>query len=104
MRKLLFIASIVVGAFAGLLFSIDDDWMTQVVVIAFGALIGTAVGGIFVGRGSKHRVWIDEDVPGMSASMKELVANSWRDRGHPPFAKPWDALPDRHMLDPDKVE
>jgi hypothetical protein len=104
MRKLPFIASIVSGALAGLLVSIDDDWMTRVVVIAFGMLIGTAIGGVFIDRRRKRRLWIEDDVPGMSVSMKELVANSWRDRGHPPFAKPWDALPDRHMLDPDKVE
>ena len=104
MRKLFFIASIVVGAIVGLLSSIDDDWMTQVVLVAFGALVGTAVGGAFIGRRGFNREWIEKDVPGMSASMNELVANAWRDRGHPPFAKPWDALPDRHMLDPDKVE
>jgi hypothetical protein len=104
MRKLLFIASIVVGAFAGLLFSIDDDWATQIVMGGVGALVGIAIGGAFTGRGngSRRRLHVDEDKT--NTWVDDLPENFWRDRGHPPFMKPWDALPDRHMLDPDKVE
>ena len=103
-RKLLFIASIAIGGFAGLLSSIDDEWMTQVVMIGFGALVGTAIGGALTGRGNGSRRRLEVDGGEPTTWADELVENFWRDRGHPPFMKPWDALPDRHMLDPDKVE
>ena len=104
MRKLLFIASIAIGGLAGLLSSMDDEWATQVVMVCVGALFGTAVGGALRGGRGRRQPWLGGDVPGISGSMKEVAANSWRDRGYPPFTKPWDALPDKHMFDPDKHE
>jgi hypothetical protein len=104
MRKLLFIASIVIGALAGLLSSIKDDWATQIVMTGVGVLFGTAFGGGLRGGRGRRQHCAEIDIPGISVSMKEIANSAWRDRGHPPFTKPWDALPDRHMFDPDKHE
>ncbi|WP_284618537.1 hypothetical protein [Aquabacterium humicola] len=104
MRKLIFFGAIALGALVGMLWAINDDWGTRVVMAGVGALFGTAMGGAATGRGSggRRRLKLDDGVP--ASWSDELAANFWRDRGHPPFTKPWDALPDRHMLDPDKVE
>ena len=104
MRKLLFIASIAIGGMTGLLASIDDDWGTRAVMVAVGVLFATAIGSAFLGGLRRHQSWPADDPAGMSASMDELSANFWRDRGHPPFTRPRDALPDRHMFEPDKLD
>lgn len=110
MRKLLFIVSIAIGALVALMFSFEEGWMTQVVIAAFGALIGAAIGGAMSAR-RERRSWkrrhvrpVAIEVPGMGAAMADLDANFWRDRDHAPFTKPWDALPDRHQFHPDKHE
>jgi len=47
---------------------------------------------------------VDSALPGMGTSPKDLAANFWRDKGHPPFMKPTEAKPDSHMFDPDKLD
>lgn len=105
-RKLLFIGVVALGALVGLLASAKDDWATRIVMIGIGALFGAPLGAVFAGRGKqvRHEDTDDEsDLPGTSTSPKDLSANYWRDKGHPPLMKPTDVQPDMHMFDPDKL-
>ena len=45
MRKLSFVGIVAAGALVGLLSAADDDWATKIVLIAVGALFGSACGG-----------------------------------------------------------
>jgi len=36
-------------------------------------------------------------------SADSIAENFGRDRGHPPYMKPPDALPDKHQFDPDRL-
>ncbi|CAM5779608.1 hypothetical protein [Rhizobacter fulvus] len=107
MRKLTFIGFVALGALIGLLSAAKDDWATRVVMIAIGALVGTAIGGGLTRMGSrklpKQSSWLDEP-HGQGTPEDELVRNYWRDRGHAPFMKPPEPLPDRHVFDPDKLD
>lgn len=106
MRKLIFTGFIVLGALIGLLVAVKDDWATRAVMMIIGALVGTAIGGALTRMGSRQpprqASWLDEP-HGQGTSEDELVRNYWRDRGHPPFLKPPDAVPDRHVFDADKL-
>jgi hypothetical protein len=107
MRKLLFIGFVTLGALVGLLASAKDDWATRIVMMGIGALFGAPLGAAVTSRGKKMRhAGSDDnesDLPGTSTSAKDLSANYWRDKGHPPLMKPTDAEPDMHMFDPDKL-
>ena len=104
MRKLIFIGFVALGALIGLLWAAMDDWATRAVMMGIGALAGTAIGGGLMQMGSRQRdrqsSWLDEP-HGQGAPEDELVRNYWRDRGHAPFMKPPDAVPDMHVFDPD---
>lgn len=106
MRKLIFIGFVVMGALVGLLSGARDDWGTRVVMMGFGALAGTAVGGGLMRMGSRPLPlgdsWLDRP-DGNGAPEDDLIRNYWRDRGHPPFMKPPEGNPDKHMFDPDKL-
>jgi hypothetical protein len=106
MRRLIFFCFIVLGTLTGLLSAAEDDWATRAVMAAIGALVGAAVGGGLTRVGSKslpkQPLWLDNALD-QSSPEDELVRNYWRDRGHPPFAKPPEALlTDRHAFDLDK--
>lgn len=90
MRKLIFIGIVAIGALGGLLSAADDDWPTRMVMVAVGALFGTAIGGAVtrVGHSKKSLRWRHDPIPGMGVTSEDLAANFWRDRGHPPFMKP----------------
>lgn len=106
MRKFILIGFIALGSLIGLLSATKDDWATRAVMMGIGALVGTAVGGGLTRMGSRklpaQSSWLDEP-QGQGTPEDELVRNYWRDRGHPPFMKPPDALPDKHIFDPDKL-
>jgi hypothetical protein len=106
MRKLIFIGFIALGALIGLLSAAKDDWATRAVMMGLGALVGAAIGGGLTRMGSRQlprqSSWLDEP-HGQGSPEDELVRNYWRDRGHPPFMKPPDAVPDKHVFDPDKL-
>lgn len=106
MRKLIFIGFIALGALIGLLSAATDDWATRAVMVGIGSLVGTAIGGGLIRIGSRQHPrqpsWLDEP-HGQGTPEDDLVRNYWRDRGHPPFMKPPDALPDKHAFDPDKL-
>jgi hypothetical protein len=105
-RRFAIVCVIVAGGLLGLLSAAEDDWGTKVVMMAIGVLVGTAIGGGLLRSaarsGAARSAWLDE--PNDHGSPEdELVRNHWRDRGHPPFAKPPETLPpDRHAFDPDK--
>lgn len=106
MRKLIFIGFVVLGALIGLISAGNSDWGTRLVMMGVGALFGAPIGGALAGIGRKGRQlleWDENPVPGMGTTPKDLAANYWRDKGHPPFMKPSEAEPDRHMFDPDKL-
>jgi hypothetical protein len=103
-RKLIFVAFIIVGTLAGLLAAASDDWTTRIVMAAIGAIFGAAIGGAvaFAGRRAATQLPRVEPIPGMGTSSADLAANYWRDKGHPPFMKP-PAVPDKQMFDPDRL-
>lgn len=105
-RKLVFIGFIALGALIGLISAASDDWATRAVMVSIGMLVGTAIGGGLTRPGSrklpKQSSWLDES-HGQGTPEDELARNYWRDRGHAPFMKPAEPLPDRHVFDPDKL-
>ena len=91
MRKLIFIGIVAVGALVGLLSAAQDDWATRMVMSAVGALFAAPIGAVLTRR------------PKSKVVAPAWAANYWRDKGHPPFMKPQEAEPDKHMFDPDKL-
>ena len=102
MRKLIFISFIVLGAAVGLFSALNDDWGVRAVMMTIGAVVGTVLGGALTitGRRGRTRGSVEPD----DAPLEELDRNYWRDKGHPPFMKPPNAEPDRHMFDPDRQD
>jgi hypothetical protein len=106
MRKLIFIGIVAVGALVGLLSAAHDDWATRMVMSAVGALFAAPIGAVLTRRPKPKVVapaWDESLEAGAITSPKALAANYWRDKGHPPFMKPQEAEPDKHMFDPDKL-
>ena len=106
MRKLIFIGIVAVGALVGLLSAAQDDWATRMVMSAVGALFAAPIAAVLTRRPRSKGVapaWDESLQAGAVASPKALAANYWRDKGHPPFMKPQEAEPDKHMFDPDKL-
>jgi len=106
MRKLIFIGIVAVGALVGLLSAALDDWATRMVMSAVGALFAAPIGAVLTRRPKSKVVapaWDESLEAGAITSPKALAANYWRDKGHPPFMKPQEAEPDKHLFDPDKL-
>ncbi|MEF8716995.1 MAG: hypothetical protein V5B35_06500 [Candidatus Accumulibacter necessarius] len=105
MRKLIFMVFIALGALIGLISATNSDWGTRLVMMGVGALFGAPIGGALASIGRKGRPleWEENPLPGMGTTPKDLAANYWRDKGHPPFMKPSEAEPDKHMFDPDRL-
>ena len=105
MRKLIFMVFIALGALIGLISAMNSDWGTRLVMMGVGALFGAPIGGALASIGRKGRPleWEENPLPGMGTTPKDLAANYWRDKGHPPFMKPSEAEPDKHMFDPDRL-
>jgi hypothetical protein len=111
MRKLIFIIIVAFGAVVGFATAIRDDWPTRIGMMMLGVLISAPVAGVaFVGtkrstksgrprRGSRNA----SVLTGQGISAEDLAANYWRDKGHPPFMNPADAIPDSHVNDPLKM-
>ena len=107
MRKLIFMVFIALGALIGLIAAANTDWGTRLVMIGVGALFGAPIGGALASIGRKGRQpleWGENPLPGMGTTPKDIAANYWRDKGHPPFMKPSEAEPDKHMFDPDRLD
>ena len=106
MRKLIFMVFIALGALIGLIAAANTDWGPRLVMIGVGALFGAPIGGALASIGRKGRQpleWDENPLPGMGTTPKDLAANYWRDKGHPPFMKPSEGEPDKHMFDPDRL-
>ena len=105
MRKLILIGFIVFGALVGLLSASKEDWPTRVVMMAVGVLFALPIGEVIarIGKKSRPLEWDEQPLPGNGTSPRDLAANYWRDKGHPPFMKPSESEPDKHMFDPDKL-
>ncbi len=109
MRKAVFLFILLLGVGAGYLVARDGDWGLRIVMMAVGALFGGAIGGGLSRIGRRQRrlpLRTEEEmepIPGMGSSGRDLAANYWRDKGHPPHTRMPDAEPDRHMFDPDKI-
>ena len=110
MRKLIFIALLVLGALLGLLAAARDDWGTRIVMMGVGILFAAPVGAAFTFIGSRRSAaagndhWQRRDgLTGDGTSADDLAANYGRDKGYPPFMKPPEGLPDRHQFDPDRL-
>ena len=106
MRKLIFIVFIALGTLIGLIAAANTDWGTRLVMMGVGALFGAPIGGALASIGRKGRQpleWGENPLPGMGTTPKDLAANYWRDKGHPPFMKPSEGEPDKHMFDPDRL-
>ena len=105
-RKLVFICFVALGALIGMISAVKDDWATRAVMMGIGALFGAPVGAVLarIGKQRQRPLELGEDLrAGAGTSPRSLAANYWRDKGHPPFAKPTEAEPDAHMFDPDKL-
>ncbi len=90
MRKLIFVGFIALGALIGLISASNSDWGTRLVMMGVCALFGAPIGGALASIGRKGRPLEGDKnpLPGSGTSSKDLVANYWRDEGHPPFGKP----------------
>ena len=100
MRKLIFLTVVVLGALVGLFATIRQDWATRTGMMLVGVVVALPFAGLaFVGRRqrsesiSKSRRYKSK-LTGNSVSPDDLVANYWRDEGHPPFMKPSDTTSD----------
>ena len=83
-----------------------DDTSTKVTMAFVGVLFALPVAALLARRrkGSESGQLSDELLdPSVSTSPRSLSANYWRDRGHPPYMKPSDGDPDKHMFDPDRL-
>jgi|UniRef100_Q47DL3 hypothetical protein len=106
MRKFIFIGFIGLGALIGLLAAANSDWNTRLAMMGVGALFGWPIGGALASIGKKEWQRLERDensLPGIGTTPKDLAANYWRDKGHPPFMKPSEVEPDQHMFDPDRL-
>lgn len=109
MRKLLFFLCLAAGVGLGWLSARHDDVGLQIGMMLVGALFGLAIGGplSLVGKRRSRflRALTEEElqpIPGMGMSGRDMAANYWRDKWHPPFMKPPAAEHGVHMLDADK--
>ena len=106
MRKLIFMVFIALGALIGLIAAANADWGTRLVMMGVGALFGAPIGWALasIGRRQPQRLeWDENPLRGTGTTPKDLAANYWRDKGHPPFMKPSEVEPDQHMFDPDRL-
>ena len=104
MKRWIFIGFIAFGTLVGLVSGVNSDWDARIVMMCVGALAGVAIGGGVTRMGSKplpKTSWFDLPY-GDGSTEDELVKNYWRDRGHAPFTKPPEAVPDKHLFDPDR--
>jgi hypothetical protein len=105
MRKLVFFAFIACGAAVGGFSALNDGLGLAVVMMSIGTVVGLVLGGavtgLWTGTAGTHD---STPVDGYQAVSEERDQHYWRDRGHPPFMRPTDALPDRHLLDPDRQD
>ena len=106
MRWARFIGVVCLGALLGAVAALEDDTSTKVGMALVGALFATPIASIVArSRGSNPKV----GEPGHSmdgagsTSPSALARNYWRDRRHPPYMKPSDGDPDKHMFDPDRL-
>jgi hypothetical protein len=106
MRWGLFMGVVCLGALLGVAAALHDDTATQVGMAFVGALFAAPVAAVLARRRESiaGAVEADESIePAGSCSPRALARNYWRDRGHPPFMKPSDSDPDKHMFDPDRI-
>jgi hypothetical protein len=77
-------------------------------MMGVGALFGAPIGGALASIGRKGRqppeCGRESAYPGWAPRRRTIAANYWRDKGHPPFMKPSEAEPDKHMFDPDRLD
>jgi hypothetical protein len=103
---LIFFGIVVIGALVGLLSAANDDWATRAVMASVGVLFAAPIAAAFT-KWPKAKLsleaWDESSEIGAVASPKALAANYWRDKGHPPFMKPSEAEPNKHMFDPEKL-
>jgi hypothetical protein len=99
MRLVLVAAVVALGAMIGVIAAAGDDTSTKVTMAFVGVLFALPVAALLARRRKGAE---PIDTPG-STSPRSLSANYWRDRGHPPFMKPSDGDPDKHMFDPDRL-
>ncbi|MCV2219838.1 hypothetical protein [Thauera sp. Sel9] len=113
MRKAVFLFFLLLGIGIGFLSVRDEEWGLCIVMMCVGALFGGAIGGGLSGIGSKQKGRLplrseeeENPIPGMGYSGRDLAANYWRDKGHPPFMKPPEPDPTHgsRMFDPDKLQ
>ncbi|WP_418319578.1 hypothetical protein [Piscinibacter sakaiensis] len=110
LRKAIFVFFLLIGVGCGLLATRDDDWGMRIVMMAIGAMAGSAIGGALSQIGKPLRrlpLATDEEAGPFPASLgtssRDRAANFWRDEGHMPFMKPPPPpQPDHGMFDPDK--
>lgn len=107
MRKSILFFCIAAGGLAGLLAAAQEHWSVQAVMVSMGGVAGAAIGGA-IGRmtrrtGARRPVALDAAL-GMGTATDDRDRNYWRDKGHPPFMQPPRSEPDRHMLDPDRLD
>lgn len=106
MRMLVFFCIVVIGALVGLLSAANDDWATRLVMASVGVLFAAPIAAVLARRPKAKlglEAWDEASEIGSPTSPKALAANYWRDKGHPPFMKPSEAEPNRHMFDPEKL-
>jgi hypothetical protein len=109
MRKLIYFTIVGIGAFVGFISAIHDSWWLRFVMMVMGVVFALPLGGLaFVGkqhsRGSHPRRHHHKSIlTGNDVTPDDLAANYWRDKGHPPFMNPADAIPDSNITHPDKV-
>ena len=90
MRKAVFLVFIALGAAVGLLATLDDGWGLSLIIAAFGALIGSAIGGALsrIGKSGQPLAIKEDGLRGLGTTPDDLMDNYWRDQGHPQFMKP----------------
>lgn len=110
MRRLIFVAFVALGTLTGLLTAASDDWGTRIIMMCVGVFFAAPVGAAIALIGSRMNAVDGDDrrrrrngLTGDGTSAADLAANYGRDKGHPPFMKPPEALPDKHQFDPDRL-
>ena len=106
-RRLIFIAFIMLGAAVGLFSALHDDWGVKIVMMTIGSIVGAVLGGALTMTGRRSRspqAFESDDAYGQGTTVRDRDRNYWRDKGHPPFMKPSNADPDHHMFDSDRQD
>lgn len=96
MIKFLNLIIIIAGAACGYLWALSDSWALKALLMAICMCVAITITqalsrfGRSAARDRQERLLDTKPPQGTGLWIKNLSANHWRDKGHPPYMKPND--------------